>query len=49
MKRRMIYKWKSFQTAIDPEWNDKLVFVGLSPSFLSLRDQSEDWSWQSPG
>ena len=26
-----------------------LAFVGLSPSFLSLRDQAADWSWQSPG
>ena len=31
MKRRMIYKWKSFQTAIDPEWNDKLLFGGQGP------------------
>ena len=28
---------------------DKLVFVGLSPNFLSLRDQCAHWSWQSPG
>ena len=28
---------------------DKLVFVALPPNFLSLRDQSADWSWQSPG
>ena len=27
----------------------KLVFVALTPNFLSLRDQSADWSWQSPG
>ena len=26
----------------------KLVFVGLTPNYLSLRDQSADWSWQSP-
>ena len=29
--------------------SDKLVFVGLSPNFLSLRDQCAHWSWQSPG
>ena len=28
---------------------DKLVFVGPAPDYLSLRDQSADWSWQSPG
>ena len=28
--------------------DDKFVFVALTPSFLSLRDQSADWSWQSP-
>ena len=27
---------------------DKLVFVALTPNYLSLRDQSADWSWQSP-
>ena len=27
---------------------DKLVFFALTPNFLSLRDQSADWSWQSP-
>ena len=27
----------------------KLVFVALTPNYLSLRDQSADWSWQSPG
>ena len=26
----------------------KLVFVGLTPNFLSLRDQCAHWSWQSP-
>ena len=31
------------------EENDKLLFVALTPNFLSLRDQSADWSWQSPG
>ena len=28
---------------------DKLVFVALTPNFLSLRDQCAHWSWQSPG
>ena len=28
---------------------DKLVFVAACQSILSLRDQSADWSWQSPG
>ena len=32
-----------------PKQSAKLVFGALSPSFLSLRDQSADWSWQSPG
>ena len=27
----------------------KLLFVGLTPDFLSLRDQCAHWSWQSPG
>ena len=27
---------------------DKLVFVALTLNYLSLRDQSADWSWQSP-
>ena len=26
-----------------------MVFIGLTPNHLSLRDQSADWSWQSPG
>ena len=31
-----------------PQQCDKLVFVGLSPGFLSLRESSAHWSWQSP-
>ena len=27
----------------------KLLFVGLTPDFLSLRDQCAHWSWKSPG
>ena len=25
-----------------------MVFVGLTPNYLSLRDQCAHWSWQSP-